>query len=119
MLLLQEIHKELSGVIRGMKFWARNGERFAGRSRQDAAGTSVVGRSRHDVGNLHRHGAPRKLVDLSRVDRILGSPISHQLKNLSPAQIEAIKSANAKFGNHYLDLAAERMATRAQEMLSS
>ena len=58
-------------------------------------------------------------VDLTRVDRIQESPISHQLKDLPPAKLAAIKSANAAFGNRFLNLAAERVAKRAVELLNS
>jgi hypothetical protein len=61
---------------------------------------------------IHKHW-----VDLSRVDRIKTSPISHQLKNQPPANLEAVKSANAERGNRLLNLAAERVAKLATEML--
>ena len=35
------------------------------------------------------------------------------------ATLEAIKSANAALGDRYLDLAAERLAKRAVELLSA
>jgi hypothetical protein len=57
-------------------------------------------------------------VDLSRVDRIQDSPLSHQLKNQSPERIAAIETANAALGNQFLDLAAERMAKLAADLLT-
>jgi hypothetical protein len=61
---------------------------------------------------LHEHW-----VDLSRVDRIQESPISHQLKNQPPEKIQAIKSANAALGSRFLNLAAERMVKLAASLL--
>ena len=48
----------------------------------------------------------------THIDRIQDSPISHQLKDLPPAKLAAIKSANAALGNRYLDLAAQQLAKR-------
>jgi len=116
--LLQEIAKELGGVIRGMKFWG--------------GGTLLI--LRDELAKLNKeqplvggHGTMwetslvmaihENWVDLSRVDRIKDSPISHQLKRLSPAKLDAIKSANAAFGERYLSQAAERLAKQAVDML--
>ena len=63
---------------------------------------------------LHEHW-----VDLSRVSRIKDSPLSHQLKGQSAERIEAIKTANAAFGNRFLDLAAERLNQLAADLLES
>jgi creatinine amidohydrolase/Fe(II)-dependent formamide hydrolase-like protein len=116
--LLQEIEKELGGTIGGMKFWG-GGTVSLLRDALDKVDKEQPLLGGHGtmwetsiVMALHEHW-----VDLSRVDRIDASPISHQLKNLPPAKLEAIKSANAAFGNRYLDLAAERMADRAAKLL--
>jgi creatinine amidohydrolase/Fe(II)-dependent formamide hydrolase-like protein len=118
--LLQEIEKELGGTIRGMKFWG--------------GGTVSVLKDELDQMDAEQpllggHGAMwetsivmalhEQWVDLTRVDRIRESPISHQLKDLPPAKLAAIKSANAAFGNRFLNLAAERVAKRAVELLNS
>ncbi len=60
---------------------------------------------------IHEHW-----VDLSRVDRIKDSPLSHQLKGQSGERIEAIKKANAAFGNRFLNLAADRLAKMAADL---
>jgi creatinine amidohydrolase len=116
--LLQEMHEELDGTIRGMEFW----------------GGGTVSLLRDALGKLDEeqpllggHGMMWETsitmalnehwVDLSRVDRIQDSPLSHQLKNQSPERIEAIKTANAAVGNRFLNLAAERMAKLAADLL--
>jgi creatinine amidohydrolase/Fe(II)-dependent formamide hydrolase-like protein len=118
--LLQEIHQELGGVIRGMKFWGGGTTRIL----QDE-----MDKLDHEQPLWGGHGAMLETsmvmalhenwVDLPRVDRITDSPISHQLKNLAPAKLEAIKSANANLGERYLRLAAERLSKVAAELLVS
>ena len=56
-------------------------------------------------------------TDLSRVDAIKDSPLSHQLKDQSEERLQAIKTANAAFGREMLDLAAERLSKVAQDLL--
>ena len=118
--LLQEIAKEHGGVIGGMKFW----------------GGGTVSNLQDELDKLEQdqplwggHGTMWETsivmalhedwVDLSRIDRIQDSPISHQLKDLPPAKLAAIKSANAALGNRYLDLAAQQLARRATDLLTS
>jgi len=52
----------------------------------------------------------RNWTDLSRVDSIKASPLSHQLRAQPVENLNAIKEANGDFGNEYLDLAAARLA---------
>ena len=59
----------------------------------------------------------RHWVDLARVSRIKGSPLSHQLKDQSIERLDAIRTANAGYGNKLLDLAADRLAKLAREKL--
>ena len=61
---------------------------------------------------LNEHWGP-----LSRADRIQASPLSRQFKDQTPERIEAVKTANALLGNRFLDLAAERMAELAADLL--
>jgi creatinine amidohydrolase len=116
--LLQDIEKELGGTIRGMNFWGGGTVRIL-RDELDKIDREDPLLGGHGtmwetsvVMALHEHW-----VDVSRVDRIKASPISHQLKNLSPEKIAAIKKANVAFGNRYLDMAAQRLARIATEQL--
>jgi len=60
----------------------------------------------------------RPWVDLDRVSRIKESPLSHQLKDQSTERLDAIRTANAGYGNKLLDLAADRLAKLAKEKLA-
>jgi len=118
--LLQEIEKEFAGTIRGMKFWGggtvsllRDALKELDKQQPLAGGHGMMWET-SIVMALNEHW-----VDLSRVDRILSSPLTHQLKKQPPQRIAAIKSASAEFGNRYLNLAAERLANRAAELLKT
>ena len=58
-------------------------------------------------------------TDLSRVDAIKDSPLSHQLKDQSSERLQAIETANAAFGREMLDLAAQHLGKIAQELLKA
>ena len=58
-------------------------------------------------------------TDLSRVDAIKDSPLSHQLKDQSSERLQAIKTANAAFGREMLDLAAQHLGKISQELLKA
>ena len=116
--LLQEMHEELGGTVRGMKFWGggtvsllRDALDKLNEEQPLVGGHGMMWETSITMA-LNEHW-----VDLARVDRIRESPLSHQLKNQSPERIEAIKGANAAFGNQFLNLAAERMAKLAADLL--
>jgi creatinine amidohydrolase len=115
--LLQEIQKELGGTVRGMTFWGggtvsilRDVLEKMGKEQPRLGGHGMMWET-SVVMAIHEHW-----VDLSRVERIKDSPLSHQLKGQPPERIEAIKTANAAFGNRFLNLAAERLATLAADL---
>jgi creatinine amidohydrolase/Fe(II)-dependent formamide hydrolase-like protein len=118
--LLEEIDKEQGGVIRGMRFWGGGLVRILKDELKKMEEEHPLWGGH---GTMWETSILRALneqwVDLSRVDRIKESPISHQLKDLSPEKIQAIKLANVQFGNRYLDLAAERAAKLASDLLGS
>jgi creatinine amidohydrolase/Fe(II)-dependent formamide hydrolase-like protein len=116
--LLQEIDKELGGAIHGMRFWGggtvsllRNAMDELVKQQPLVGGHGMMWET-SIVMALHENW-----VDLSRVDRIKDSPISHQLKDQTPERIQAIKTANAALGNRFLNLAGERMAKLAADLL--
>jgi len=115
--LLQEMQKELNGRVGRMKFWGGGtvsllkDELAKLDKEQPLLGGHGMMWETSIVMAIHEHW-----VDLGRVDRIKGSPLSHQLKDQPPERIEAIKKANAAFGNQFLNLAAERLAKLAADL---
>jgi hypothetical protein len=118
-LLLQEIEQEKGGRIGEMKFWGGGTIRLlrdvlAAEAEKDPMisghgmmwETSMVMAVRPDW------------VDLSRSQRINESYLPSQLKGSTDEKLAHITAANVEFGNRMLDIAAERMAKLAQEMLS-
>ena len=112
------MHEELDGTVRGMKFWGggtvsllRDALDKLDREQPLVGGHGMMWETSITMA-LNEHW-----VDLSRVDRIQDSPLSHQLKDQTPERIEAIKTATATLGNRFLDLAAERMAKLAADLL--
>jgi creatinine amidohydrolase/Fe(II)-dependent formamide hydrolase-like protein len=111
--LLLELQKEYAGVVRGMKFWG--------------GGTVTLMRDVMDEPLEGGHGMMWETsvlmgvrecwVDLTRVDAIQDSPLSHQLKGQPAERLQAIKKANAAYGNRMLDLAAQRLAKLGQALL--
>lgn len=57
------------------------------------------------------------LVDLPRARRIPESPLVSQLKNKPQENIDRIASANADLGRRVIELAAQRTAKQAQDLL--
>jgi creatinine amidohydrolase/Fe(II)-dependent formamide hydrolase-like protein len=118
--LLQEMQKELQGTVRGMKFWGGGPASLLRdatdklEEKQPLIGGHGMMLETSIVRALHEHW-----VDLSRVERIKDSPISHQLKNQSSERLAAIRTANAELGNWFLNLAAERLAELAVQLLKS
>ena len=118
--LLQQIQKELGGTVRGMKFWGggtvsllRDELDKLDREQPLLGGHGMMWET-SIVMALHEHW-----VDLSRVNRIKDSPLSHQFKDQSAERIEAAKTANAALGNRFLNLAAERLNQLAADLLKS
>jgi len=116
--LLQQIEKKLGGRIGTMKFWGGGvgsilRDHLKEQAKQDPLGmghgmkweTSIV---------MALHP---EWVDLPRAKRIKEHALPSQLKNQSQERIDHIATANAELGNRILNLAAERTAKLAQEML--
>lgn len=101
--LLEEIEKEQGGVIRGMRFWGGGLVRILKDElkRMDEEHPLWGGHGTMWETSMLR-ALNEQWVDFSRVDHIQESAISHQLKDLSPEKIQAIKLANVEFGNRYL-----------------
>ena len=61
-----------------------------------------------------------RTVDLSRAEHIQQSPLPSQLKEpmTRPEHIPTIKEANPKLGDQMLNIAAERLAKIAEQLLS-
>lgn len=116
-MLLQEITKEKDGRIGKMRFWG--------------GGTSILGdvwsaEAEKDPG-INGHGMMDETsmnmavradwVDLPRAKRINESLIASQLKGQPQAMLDKIADANVEFGNRMLNVASERIAKIAKEML--
>jgi creatinine amidohydrolase len=118
--LLAEIEKELGGVARGMKFFGGGmsgllKDEFAALAKElPLAGGHGMMWETSVVMAIHR-----EWVDLARVGRIKDSPLSHQLKDQSRERLDFIKAANARLGNRFLELTADRLADLARQALGS
>ena len=117
-LLLQEIMEEKKGHIGEMKFWGGgNGSLLK----------DVLAEEREKDPLIEGHGMMRETsmimavradwVDVDRAQRINENPLPSQLKGQSAEKLARIVSANAELGNRMLNIAAERMAMLAREML--
>jgi creatinine amidohydrolase/Fe(II)-dependent formamide hydrolase-like protein len=116
--MLMDIHKEMGGRVRGMPFWGGN----KGSILED-----VLKAETKKNPNIAGHGMMWETsgvmamhpewVDLPRARRIRESPLPSQLKNQPQARLDCIATANAEFGNRLYNLAAERLAKIAREML--
>lgn len=116
--ILQEIHKEMNGQIRGMRFWGGGQsmlipdimrEQYAKHPLSGGHGmmleTSLIAASHPD------------LIDLPRAKRIKENPLDSQLKGQPQERLDDILNANADLGNLQLNAAAQRLAELAREML--
>ncbi len=119
--LLQEIEKRYEGRIENMKFWGGGTVRIL---------EDVLEEERGKDPNLGGHGAMWEtsmiaavrpdFVDVARAARIMDSPLPSILKaHASPEEIAHIADANPEFGERLLNIAAERIAKAAMEMLES
>jgi len=118
--LLQQIEKRYEGRIENMKFWGGGAVRIL---------EDVLEEERRKDPNLGGHGAMLEtsmiaavrpdFVDVVRAARITASPLPSHLKAASPEEIAHIAEANPEFGERLLNIAAERIAKVAMEMLES
>jgi creatinine amidohydrolase/Fe(II)-dependent formamide hydrolase-like protein len=116
--LLQDIEKKLGGRIGKMRFW--------GGGTMRAIGDVVAEEAKKDP-KIGGHGmmwetslvmaVRRDWVQVERAPRIKTSPLPSQLKPGAPDIIAHIARANPDLGNRLLDIAAERTAKIAREML--
>lgn len=116
--LLQQIEKELGGRIGAMRFWGGGTVRIlrdhlSELAKEDPLGTGHGMKWETSiVMALHP-----EWVDLPRAKRIHDHSLPSQLKDQAPERIDHIATANAALGNRELDLAAERAAKLARELL--
>ena len=116
--LLQQIEKELGGRIGAMKFWGGGTgsilrDHLKEQAKEDPLGTGHGMKWETSiVMALHP-----EWVDLPRAKRIKDYERPSQLKKQSQERIDHIATANAELGNRILNLAAERAAKLAQDML--
>jgi len=117
-LLLQEIRKELGGRVGKMKFWGGGTVTILHDFLEEEAkkNSLILGHGTMWETSLVMAMWPDG-VDLPRARRIKESPLPSQLKDLPKEKLDCIASANAEMGNRLLNLAAQRMAKLAQEML--
>ncbi len=117
--MLMEIHKELGGRVRGMPFWGGNkGSILQDFLQQETKKNPLIaghGMMWETSGVMAMHP---EWVDLPRAKRIRSSPLPSQLKKQTQERLDCIATANAEFGNRLYNLAAERLAKLAQEMLA-
>lgn len=116
--LLQQIEKELGGRIGAMKFWGGGTvsilrDHLKEQAKEDPLGTGHGMKWETSiVMALHP-----EWVDLPRAKRIKDHALPSQLKKQSQERMDHIATANAELGNRVLNLAAERAAKLAQDML--
>jgi creatinine amidohydrolase/Fe(II)-dependent formamide hydrolase-like protein len=116
--LLQQIEKELGGRIGAMKFWGGGTvsilrDHLKEQAKEDPLGTGHGMKWETSiVMALHP-----EWVDLPRAKRIKNHALPSQLKKQPQERMDHIATANAELGNRILNLAAERAAKLAQEML--
>lgn len=119
-LLLQKIEKKYEGRIGSMKFW---GGGIAGILRD------VLDQERKKEPRINGHGMMWETsmlvafrpnwVEVERAARIEKSPLPSQLKKCRPERIAHILNADPAFGERLINIAAERIAELAMEMLES
>ncbi|MDD4017759.1 MAG: creatininase family protein [Kiritimatiellae bacterium] len=117
--ILQEIHKEMNGQIRGMRFWG-GGQSIL---MADAMRNEY---KRHPLGSGHGMmletsliaASHPNLIDLPRAKRIKDNPLDSQLKVNSRERLDYIANANAETGNLQLNAMSQSLAQLAREMLA-
>jgi len=117
--LLCEIDKEFGGSMRGMKFWGGGTVSILSDHMRDEAKTHPLGSGHGMMWETSLVMALRSdWVDLPRARRIRENKLPSQLKKQPQERLDYIAThANAELGNRALNLAAERAAKLARDML--
>ena len=116
--LLQQIEKEMDGRVGAMRFWGGGTVRILkdwlaaeGKKRPEILGHGTMWET-----SLVMAIRPN-WVDLPRAQRIEQSPRPSQLKKATKKRTEAIAQANAELGRQQIELAAQRVAQIARDLL--
>ncbi len=117
--LLQEIDKEYGSTLRGMKFWGGGTCRILADHMAAEAKAHPLGAGHGMQWETSLVMALRKdWVDAPRARRIKENKLPSQLKKQAQERLDYIATdANAELGNRALNLAAERAAQLATDML--
>jgi len=116
--LLQQIEKEFGGKVGGMKFWGGGTVSILRDHLKEVAKDHPLGMGHGMMWETSLVMALRpEWVDLPRAKRIKDYPRPSQLSKQPQKNLDDIANANADFGNRELNLAAERAAKLAHEML--
>ncbi|MBI3946324.1 MAG: creatininase family protein [Armatimonadetes bacterium] len=119
-LLLQRIEKEHEGHIGSMRFWGGGTVRLLEDANRQLAQEDPLALGHGTMWETSLLMAFRPdWVDVARAARIAQSPIPSQLKRTSPEKIAHISAANPALGNRMINLAAQRLAAKARELLAS
>ncbi len=118
--LLQEIQKELGGRIGSMRFWGGGSSGIISDVTNDEVKKNPLcgGHGMMLETSLMMAMHP-ELVDLPCAKRIKENPLDSQLKAEPQNKIDYISAANAELGNLLFNIAAQRVANLAIEMLDS
>jgi hypothetical protein len=116
--MLQLIEKEFGGKIGGMKFWGGGTTSILRDHLKEVAKEHPLGMSHGMMWETSLVMALHpEWVDLPRAKRIKDYPRPSQLSKQPQKNLDDIANANAELGNRELNLAAERAARLAREML--
>jgi hypothetical protein len=116
-MLLQEITKEKDGRIGSMRFWGGGTSILQDLWKSEAEkDPAIVGHGMMDETSMNM-ACHADWVDLPRAKRINESPIASQLKGQPQTMLDKIADANVEFGNRMLNVASERIAKIAKDML--
>ncbi len=116
--MLMEIHNELGGRVGAMRFWGGNKGAILKDVLQEEVKKNplIAGHGMMWETSVVMAMHP-DWVDLPRARRIRESELPSQLKKQTQERLDCIATANAEFGNRLLNLAAERVAKLAEDML--
>jgi creatinine amidohydrolase/Fe(II)-dependent formamide hydrolase-like protein len=118
--LLQQIDKELSGKVGGMRFWGGGTVSILRDHLRELAKQYPLGMGH---GMMWETSIMMALnpdwVDVSRAKRVKNYSRPSQLSKQPDKNLDDIANANAELGNREINLAAERAAKIAREMLQS
>ena len=116
--LLERIEKEVDGRVGEMKFWGGGTVSILRDHLQEEAKKNPLAMGHGMMWETSLVMAIRlDWVDLPRARRIKENALPSQLKKQTPERLEFITTANAEYGNRVLNLAAQRAAKLAQDML--